>query len=623
MKVFVAGATGAMGAHLIPMLVANGHDVVGTTRSEAKFDRIRAMGALPVALDGLDADAVAQAVAHAEPDVIVHQLTALSREFDMRHFDELFAETNRLRSEGTDHLLAAGRAVGVKRFVAQSFAGWPAAKTGRPLATEDDPFDTNPAEIMRTSLDAIRHCEEAVIAATWTDGIVLRYGGFYGPGTGMALNPPGDQAEMIRKRKFPIVGDGGGVWSFIHIDDAAAATVAAIEHGAPGVYNIVDDEPAPVRQWLPAAAEAVGAKKPRRVPRWLGRLAAGEAGGCHDDRGAGSVECEGQARARLAPALPDLAAGLHARAGAARVTELYEELRPRAFAIAYRMLGSVSEAEDVVQEGFLRLHRVQESDSPPASPGAYLSTIVTRLAIDELRSARRRREAYVGEWLPEPLLTTAEEDDPARHAEIADSLSLAFLVVLESLSPEQRAAFLLHDVFDYPYDEIAEIVGKSEANARQLAARARGHVSEGRPRFESSPEQREELARRFFAAVQEGEVEALEALLAEDVELHGDGGGKVPALARSIHGRERVGRTLRAWAKAGLRMAGVGFEPVEVNGQPGLIGRAADGGILNVMVLDIAGGKVQAIRSIVNPDKLAHLGPVSDLGRVLKARTTD
>jgi len=275
MKVFVAGATGAMGAHLIGMLVANGHDVVGTTRSEAKFDQVRALGAEPVVLDALDADAVAQAVAHAEPDVITHQLTALSRDFDMKHFDEVFAETNRLRTEGTDHLLSAGRAVGVKRFVAQSFAGWTGGKGRGPAATEDEPLRP-PAEIFRSTLEAIRHLEDAVTTATWTEGIVLRYGGFYGPGTGMALDPPGDQAEMIRKRKFPIVGDGAGVWSFVHIADAAAATLAAIEHGEPGVFNIVDDEPAPVAQWLPAAAQAVGAKKPRRLPRWLGRLAAGE-----------------------------------------------------------------------------------------------------------------------------------------------------------------------------------------------------------------------------------------------------------------------------------------------------------------------------------------------------------
>jgi RNA polymerase sigma-70 factor (TIGR02957 family) len=305
------------------------------------------------------------------------------------------------------------------------------------------------------------------------------------------------------------------------------------------------------------------------------------------------------------------------------MTELYEELRPRAFAIAYRMLGSVSEAEDVVQEGFLRLHRTLESGERLESPGAYLSTVVSRLAIDELRSARARRETYVGEWLPEPLLTTGEDDDPARQAEIADSLSLAFLVVLESLSPEQRAAFLLHDVFDYPYEQIAEIVGKSEANARQLAARARGHVQAGRARFEASREQSEELARRFVAAVREGEVEALEALLAEDVELHGDGGGKVPAIARAIHGRARVARTITAWAKAGERIKALHMEAVEVNGQPGFIGRAGDGGIVNVMVLDVADGRIQAIRSIVNPDKLAHLGPVSDLRSLLRGRNAD
>jgi RNA polymerase sigma-70 factor (ECF subfamily) len=304
------------------------------------------------------------------------------------------------------------------------------------------------------------------------------------------------------------------------------------------------------------------------------------------------------------------------------MTELYEELRPRAFAIAYRMLGSVSEAEDVVQEGFLRLHRTLASGERLESPGAYLSTVVTRLAIDELRSARARREAYVGEWLPEPLLTAPEEDDPARHAEIADSLSVAFLVVLESLSPEQRAAFLLHDVFDYPYDQIAEIVGKSEANARQLAARARSHVGAGRRRFDASREEGEELARRFFAAVQEGELEALEALLAEDVQLHGDGGGKVPAIARALFGRDRVSRTLVAWSKAAARLGGMHGELTRINGQPGAVTRDAEGKIVNVMVLDVAEGRIQGINSIVNPDKLAHLGPVGDLGALLRGRNT-
>jgi RNA polymerase sigma-70 factor (TIGR02957 family) len=295
-----------------------------------------------------------------------------------------------------------------------------------------------------------------------------------------------------------------------------------------------------------------------------------------------------------------------------------EELRPRAFAIAYRMLGSVSEAEDVVQEGLLRLHRAEQEGERIESPRAYLSTVVTRLAIDQLRSARVRRETYVGEWLPEPLLASAE-DDPARQAEVADSLSLAFLVLLESLSPEQRAVFLLREVFDYPYDRIAEIVGKSEANVRQLAVRARRHVEDGRTRYDASREEREQLADRFFAAAHEGDLPALEALLAEDVELHGDGGGKVPALARALYGRTRVARVLRNWWRMGLSMAGVEIRRVEVNGQPGARLEDAEGRVFGVMALDIADGKVQGIRSIVNPDKLEHLGPVADMGELVRA----
>src|SRR3954469_23554119 len=275
MKVFVAGATGALGKQLAPQLVARGHEVVGMTRSPDKQDLVRSLGARPVVADALDPDAVAQAVAQAEPDVIVHQLTALSGDFDMRHMGEFFALTNRLRTEGTDHLLAAGRAVGVQRFVAQSYAGWPAARAGGPVKTEEDSLDPNPPEAMRGVLDAIRYLEDAVTGAPWTEGIALRYGGFYGPGTGISRG--GDQAELIEKRKWPIVGDGGGVWSFIQIEDAAAATVEAVEHGERGIYNVVDDEPAPVREWLAAIAEALGAPKPRRVPRWLGRLLAGEA----------------------------------------------------------------------------------------------------------------------------------------------------------------------------------------------------------------------------------------------------------------------------------------------------------------------------------------------------------
>jgi nucleoside-diphosphate-sugar epimerase len=277
MKVFVAGATGALGKSLLPQLAANGHEVVGMTRSSSKQDLVRSLGARPVVADALDPDAVARAVAEAEPQVIVHQLTALSDSLDMRHFERDFAQTNRLRTEGTDHLLAAGRAVGIERFVAQSYAGWPFARTGGPVKSETDPLDPTPPAPLKTTHDAIRHLEGVVTAAGWTEGIVLRYGGFYGPGTSFSVKPDGEHVALIRRRKFPLVGDGGGVWSFIHIEDAAAATVAAIERGERGLYNVVDDEPAPVSEWLPAAARAVGAKPPRRVPRWLGRIAAGEA----------------------------------------------------------------------------------------------------------------------------------------------------------------------------------------------------------------------------------------------------------------------------------------------------------------------------------------------------------
>jgi nucleoside-diphosphate-sugar epimerase len=294
MKVFVAGATGALGRVLLPQLVAGGHEVVGLTRTPPKQDLIRGLGARPAVADALDPDAVARAVGEAEPEVIVHQLTALSASLDMRHIERDFAETNRLRTEGTDHLLAAGRAVGVRRFVAQSFAGWPFARTGGPVKDESDPLDPTPPAALRTTLEAIRHLENAVTGAGWTEGVVLRYGGFYGPGTSFSVKPDGEHVALIRKRRFPLVGDGGGVWSFIHIEDAAAATVAAVEHGERGIYNVVDDEPAPVSEWLPAAARAVGAKPPRRLPLWLGRIAAGEAAAVMmtDSRGASNEKAK-------------------------------------------------------------------------------------------------------------------------------------------------------------------------------------------------------------------------------------------------------------------------------------------------------------------------------------------
>ena len=285
------------------------------------------------------------------------------------------------------------------------------------------------------------------------------------------------------------------------------------------------------------------------------------------------------------------------------------------------MLGSVSEAEDVVQEGLLRLHRATESGTQVELPEAFLVTTVTRLAIDELRSARARREVYVGDWLPEPILT-AEDEDPERHAEIADSLSIGLLVVLETLSPEQRAVFLLREVFDYPYDRIAQILGKSQPAVRQLAVRAREHVGEREPRFETSREQRERLVHRFTEAFEKGNLEALEGLLAADATMRGDGGGKVPALGKVITGRVRVAKVLHGFSKvAGRHMGVAGTRVVEVNGEPGVITLDEDGKLINVIAFQFAGGRIQEIDSIVNPEKLRHLGPLSDLpGRVAARR---
>jgi 2-alkyl-3-oxoalkanoate reductase len=268
MRVFVAGASGAIGTRLVRQLVERGHEVIGSSRSPEKAERLRGLGAEPVVLDVLDPAAVQNAVAAARPDAIVHQATALAGLSDFKHFDRSFAATNRLRTAGTDALLAAARESGVTRFVAQSYAGWPYAREGGPVKSEDDPLDPTPVPAMRETLAAIRHLEQSAVGA---GGLALRYGGFYGS--------PGDaQLEAVRKRRFPIVGDGDGVWSFVHLDDAAAATVLALESGTTGTYNVVDDEPAPVREWLPVLAAAIAAKPPRRIPRWLARLAAGEAG---------------------------------------------------------------------------------------------------------------------------------------------------------------------------------------------------------------------------------------------------------------------------------------------------------------------------------------------------------
>jgi nucleoside-diphosphate-sugar epimerase len=310
MRVFVAGATGAIGRQLVPRLVGAGHQVHGMTHSESKQTMLSGLGAVPVVADALDPDQVAEAVGRARPDVIVHELTAIGG-LDMRHFDRDFALTNRLRTEGTDHLLSAGHAVGVRRFVAQGVAAYGAyARTGGPIKTEEDPLDSAPAREMRETLAAIRHLEEAVLGARWTEGIVLRYGVFYGPGTSMA--PGEEQFELVRRRKFPLVGDSGGVWSFIHVADAAEATLAAVEHGSRGVYNVVDDDPASVAEWLPALAQELGAKRPMRVPPFIGRLFAGEAGVVMmtDVRGASNAKAKRELQWR--PAHPSWRQGLAA-----------------------------------------------------------------------------------------------------------------------------------------------------------------------------------------------------------------------------------------------------------------------------------------------------------------------
>ncbi|CAN5238781.1 NAD(P)-dependent oxidoreductase [soil metagenome] len=273
MRIFVAGATGAVSMRLVPLLVEHGHEVVGMTRTPEKADRLRAMGARPSIADGLDPGAVTKAVAGAEPEVVVHQMTALTALSDLRRFDREFAPTNRLRTEGTDHLLAAARAAGCSRFVAQSFAGWPYAREGGPVKDEDDRLDPEPPKQFASTLAAIRYMEQAVVGAWGMEGIILRYGTFYGPGT--SISQGGDHLEAVRRRRFPIVGNGRGVWSLVHIDDVAWGTLAAIERGKRGIYNIVDDEPAAIAEWLPALAAAIGARPPRRLPAWVGRLAVG------------------------------------------------------------------------------------------------------------------------------------------------------------------------------------------------------------------------------------------------------------------------------------------------------------------------------------------------------------
>jgi nucleoside-diphosphate-sugar epimerase len=309
MRVFVAGASGAIGKRLVPQLVAAGHEVTATTRSGGKLEALRALGADAVAVDGLDAAAVGEAVARAEPDAIIHQMTALSGRPDLRRFDRWFAATNDLRRRGTENLLAAAEATGVGRFLAQSFTGWNNARTGSAVKREDDPLDPSPAKAQRESLAAIRFLERAVLEAP-LEGIVLRYGSLYGPGASEEL------VELVRKRRFPVVGDGAGVWSWVHVDDAASATVAALERGRRGVYQVVDDDPAPVAEWLPFLAQAAGAKPPRRVPAWLGRLAAGEAAVQWITTGRGASNAKAKRELGWRPARPSWRDGFREAAAA-------------------------------------------------------------------------------------------------------------------------------------------------------------------------------------------------------------------------------------------------------------------------------------------------------------------
>jgi nucleoside-diphosphate-sugar epimerase len=311
MRVFVAGATGAVGRRLVPLLRALGHEVVAMTRDPAGLGALRAAGAEPVVADALDRDAIVCAVVAARPDAVVHQLTALAGVRSLRRFDRAFERTNRLRTEGTDNLVAAARAAGARRLVAQSYAGWPYAREGGPVKSEDDPLDPAPPAGMRRSLAAIRHLEAAVTGAPGVAGLALRLGNLYGPGT--ALAPGGELLEAIRRRRLPLVGSGAGIWSFVHVDDAAVATALALERGGPGVYNVVDDEPAPSASWLPELAAALGAPPPRRVPEWLGRILAGDAVTSMMTRTRGAANAKARRELGWRPRYPGLLDGLGLR----------------------------------------------------------------------------------------------------------------------------------------------------------------------------------------------------------------------------------------------------------------------------------------------------------------------
>ena len=480
--------------------------------------------------------------------------------------DRFFAATNRLRSEGIDHLLAAAEAAGVSHIVAQAHASMNGIRIGGWVKTEEDPLEV----IVGTK--AINHLEDVVVRA---GGAVLRYGGFYGPGANddQILSCASGCSRSSGVHRFTSLGACRRRGERYRPGDGAKGQ---------GVFNIVDDEPAPVSVWLPYLASASGPTAARVPGGWP---AAGRRdGGGHDDRGTGLLQRQGQAGARLGAAPSVVATGFQGRTRMTRGEE-FEELRPLLFAIAYRILGSVAEAEDAVQETWLRY---EASPTQPASTKAFLSAVVTRISIDVLRSARVRREEYVGQWFPEPLLTDLYED-PARSAELADSVSMAALLLLERLTPLERAVFVLREVFGFGFPEVAVAVGRSEAACRQLAVRARRHMDVGRPRFDADRREREELAARFFDALRDGDVDGLRDMLAADVQMAGDGGGKAPALANSVIGADNVARVLASVFPV-LARIDAGVEPREMNGQPGAILRDRDGRVGGTLTLDVLGG---------------------------------
>ena len=313
MKIFVAGGTGAIGKQLIPQLVAAGHDVVATTRSARRTEEVERLGGEPAVADGLDEHAIVEAVRRAQPEVVIHEMTALAGKPDLRHFDRMFATTNQLRTRGTDYLIRAARQAGARRLIVQSYTGWPNIREGGAVKSEEDPLDPDPPKWQRESMAAFHHIEKVVPAAEGLEGIVLRYGSLYGAGTGMMSS---EVVELLRKRQFPIVGDGAGVWSFLHVADAASATVAALDRGAPGIYNIVDDDPAPADEWIPYLAEVIGAKPPRRVPVWLGRVLAGDVPVSMMTRVRGSSNAKARRELEWEPRYPSWREGFAAEARA-------------------------------------------------------------------------------------------------------------------------------------------------------------------------------------------------------------------------------------------------------------------------------------------------------------------